>query len=190
MAEGRGLDQRATLARMLSKEIRTTFGGLRSRQSWACLLPCLLGNTHRNRDSQFLNREAVPHLLVLGVWGWMDGTVNTIHCPIHKWCKGAICEHDPHTSHLTKAHFNGSLMVSGCISACEIARSNIWQGTINAGRCIAVTYAPILMTSFLGRACIFQRDNAKLHMESIPTAWLHSRRVWVLHWSACTENMK
>ncbi len=35
----------------------------------------------------------------------------------------------------------------------------------------------------------FQQDNAKLHTAAITTAWLHSRRVQVLNWPACSPDL-
>ncbi len=51
------------------------------------------------------------------------------------------------------------------------------------------TYAPLQTTSISGRPCVFQQDNAKPHSATIPTAWLHSRRVWVLNWPACSPDL-
>ena len=42
---------------------------------------------------------------------------------------------------------------------------------------------------FQGRICIFQQDNAKLHIASITIAWLRQRRVQVLNWPACSPDL-
>ncbi len=42
---------------------------------------------------------------------------------------------------------------------------------------------------FQGRPCVFQQDNAKPHTAAITTAWLHSRRVLVLNWPACSPDL-
>ncbi len=42
---------------------------------------------------------------------------------------------------------------------------------------------------FQGNPCVFQQDNANLHIAAITTAWLHSRRVRVLNWSACSPDL-
>ncbi len=42
---------------------------------------------------------------------------------------------------------------------------------------------------FQGRPCVFQQDNVKPHTAAITTAWLHSRRVWVLYWPACSLDL-
>lgn len=40
-----------------------------------------------------------------------------------------------------------------------------------------------------GKSCTFRQNNAKLHDESFVTAWLHSIRVWVLNWPACSPDL-
>ncbi len=42
---------------------------------------------------------------------------------------------------------------------------------------------------FQGRPCVFQQDNVKTHTTAITTAWLCSRRVWVLNWPACSPDL-
>ncbi len=42
---------------------------------------------------------------------------------------------------------------------------------------------------FQGRACVFQQDHAKPHTAAITTEWLHSRRVRVLNWPACSPDL-
>lgn len=42
---------------------------------------------------------------------------------------------------------------------------------------------------FQGKSCTFRQNNAKLHDESFMTAWLHSIRVWVLNWPACSPDL-
>ncbi len=42
---------------------------------------------------------------------------------------------------------------------------------------------------FQGRPCVFKPDNAKPHTAATTTAWLHSRRVWVLYWPACSPDL-
>ncbi len=51
------------------------------------------------------------------------------------------------------------------------------------------TFAPLQMTSISGKALCIQRDNAKRHAAAIRTAWLHSRRVRVLNWPACSPRL-
>ncbi len=42
---------------------------------------------------------------------------------------------------------------------------------------------------FQGRPCVFQQNNAKPHTAATTTAWLRSRRVWVLNWPACSPDL-
>ncbi len=48
---------------------------------------------------------------------------------------------------------------------------------------------PQSLSLFQGRSCVFQQDNAKPHTAAITTAWLHSRRVRVLNWPACSSDL-
>ncbi len=82
-----------------------------------------------------------------------------------------------------------SLMVWGCISAYGMDSLHVLEGTINAERYKKVLEKHMLPSRrrlFQGRPCVFQQDNAKPHTAAITTAWLHSRRVWVLNWPACS----
>uniref|UniRef100_A0AAY5K5G3 Tc1-like transposase DDE domain-containing protein n=1 Tax=Esox lucius TaxID=8010 RepID=A0AAY5K5G3_ESOLU len=42
---------------------------------------------------------------------------------------------------------------------------------------------------YQGGPFLFQKDNAKPHSAHITTAWLHSKRVWVLNWPACSPDL-
>ncbi len=68
-----------------------------------------------------------------------------------------------------------SLMVWGCISA-------YGMGSLQH-------MLPSRWRLFQGRSCVFQQDNAKPHTAAITTAWLHSRRVRVLNWPACSPDL-
>ncbi len=72
-----------------------------------------------------------------------------------------------------------------CISAYGMDSLHVLEGTMNAERYIhqgfRATYAP-------SRQCLFQQENAEPHTAAITTACLHSRRVWVLNWSACSPD--
>ncbi len=62
---------------------------------------------------------------------------------------------------------------------------HVLEGTINAE-----TYIKVLEQHMLpSRRLLFQQDNAKPHTAAIKTAWLHSRRVWVLNWPACSSDL-
>ncbi len=85
-----------------------------------------------------------------------------------------------------------SLMVWGCISAYGMGSLHVLEGTMNAERYIKVLAQHVLPSRwrlFQGRPCVFQQDNAKPHTAAITTAWLHSRRVWVLNWPACSPDL-
>ncbi len=85
-----------------------------------------------------------------------------------------------------------SLMVWGCISAYGMGSLHFLEGTMNAERFIKVLeqhMLPSRWSPFQGRPCVFQQDNAKPHTTAITTAWLHSRRVWVLNWPACSPDL-
>ncbi len=73
-------------------------------------------------------------------------------------------------------------MAWGCISAYGMGSLHILEGTMNAERYIKVLEQHMLPS----RRCVFQQDNAKPHTAAITTAWLHSRRVRVLNWPACS----
>ncbi len=59
------------------------------------------------------------------------------------------------------------------------------QGTMNAERYINVLEQHMLPS----RRRVFQQDNTKPHTAAITTAWLLSRRVWVLNWPACSPDL-
>ncbi len=59
---------------------------------------------------------------------------------------------------------------------------HVLEGTMNAERFIKVLEQHMLPS----RRRVFQQDNAKPHTAAITTAWLHSRRVRVLIWPACS----
>ncbi len=85
-----------------------------------------------------------------------------------------------------------SLMVWGCISAYGMGSLHVLEGTMNAERYIKVLEQHMLPSRrrlFQGRPCVFQQDNAKPHTAAITTAWLHSRRVRVLNWPACSPDL-
>ncbi len=85
-----------------------------------------------------------------------------------------------------------SLMVWGCISAYGMGSLHVLKGTMNAERYIKVLeqhMPPSRRCLFQGRPCVFQQDNAKPHTAAITTAWLHSRRVRVLSWPACSPDL-
>ncbi len=82
-----------------------------------------------------------------------------------------------------------SLMVWGCISAYGMGSLHVLEGTMNAERYIKVLEQHMLPSRrrlFQGRPYVFQKDNAKPHTAALTTAWLHSRRVQVLNWPACS----
>ncbi len=78
-----------------------------------------------------------------------------------------------------------SLIVWGCISAYGMGSLHVLEGTMNAERYIKVLEQQTLSS----RRCAFQQDNAKLYTAAITTAWLCSRRVWVLNWPACSLDL-
>ncbi len=85
-----------------------------------------------------------------------------------------------------------SLMVWGCISAYGMGSLHVLEGTMNAEKYIKVLEQHMLLSRwslFQGRPCLFQQDNAKPHSAAITTAWLHSRRVQVLNWPACSPDL-
>ncbi len=74
----------------------------------------------------------------------------------------------------------------GCISAYGMGSLHVLEGTtMNAERYIKVLEQDMLPS----RRCVFQQDNAKPHTAAFITAWLRSRRVWVLNWPACSPNL-
>ncbi len=72
-------------------------------------------------------------------------------------------------------------MLWRCISSYGMGSLHVLEGTMNAER-----YTKFLEQHMLpSRWQVFQQDNAKPHSAAITTAWLCSRRVWVLNWPAC-----
>ncbi len=57
--------------------------------------------------------------------------------------------------------------------------------TMNAERHIKVLEQHMLPS----RLRVFQQDNATPHTVAITTAWLHSKRVRVLNWPACSPDL-
>ncbi len=83
-------------------------------------------------------------------------------------------------------------MVWGCISAYGMGSLHVLEGTMNAERYMKVLKQYMLSSRrrlFQGRPCVFLQDNAKPHTAAITTAWLHSRRVRVLNWPACSPDL-
>ncbi len=78
-----------------------------------------------------------------------------------------------------------SLMAWGCISEYVMGSLYVLEGTMNAERYIKFLEQHMLPS----RRRVFQQDNAKPHTAAITTAWLHSRRVWVLNWPACSPDL-
>ncbi len=69
---------------------------------------------------------------------------------------------------------------------------HVLEGTMNAERYIKVLeqhMLPFRQCLFQGRPRVFQQDNAKPHTAANTTAWLRSRRVWVLNWPACSSDL-
>ncbi len=78
-----------------------------------------------------------------------------------------------------------SLMVWRCISAYGMGSLHDLEGTMNAER-----YKKVLEQHMLpSRRRVFQQNNAKPHTAAITTAWLCSRRVWVLNWPAWSADI-
>ncbi len=72
----------------------------------------------------------------------------------------------------------------GCIGTYGMGSLRVLEGTMNAERYIKVLEQHMLPSRrrlFQGRPCVFQQDSAKPHTAAITTAWLRSRRVWVLN---------
>ncbi len=85
-----------------------------------------------------------------------------------------------------------SLMVWGCISAYGLGSLHVLEGPMNAEKYIKVLEQHMLPSRwrlFQGRPCVFQQDNAKTHTAAITTAWIHSERVLVLNWPACSPDL-
>ncbi len=74
---------------------------------------------------------------------------------------------------------SASLMVWGCISGYSMGSLYVLEGTMNAERYIKGLEQHMLPS----RRRAFQQDNANPHTAAITTAWLRSRRIWVLNWS-------
>ncbi len=62
---------------------------------------------------------------------------------------------------------------------------HVLEGPMNAERYLKVLEQHMLPF----RRHVFQQDNTKPHTAAITTAWLHSRRVRVLNWPACSPDL-
>ncbi len=85
-----------------------------------------------------------------------------------------------------------SLMEWGCICAYGMGSLHVLEGTMNAERFINILEQHMLPTRrrlFQERPCVFRQDNAKPHAAAITTAWLRSRRAWVMNWPACSPDL-
>ncbi len=101
-------------------------------------------------------------------------------------------EGDLPACHQRSVQKTASLMVWGCISVYGMGSLHVLEGTMNAERYIKVLEQHMLPSRrrlFQGRLCVFQQDNAKPHTAAITTAWLHSRRVRVMNWPACSPDL-
>ncbi len=76
-------------------------------------------------------------------------------------------------------------MVWGCIRLYDMGSLLVLEGTMNAESYIMVLEQHMLPS----RRCVFQQDNVKPHTAAITTAWLRSRKVWVLNWPACSPDL-
>ena len=80
-----------------------------------------------------------------------------------------------------------SVMIQGRVSAHGLGNLHICEGTRNAKRYIEVLEQHMLPSGhrlFQEHHCLVQQDNAKPHSARVTTAWLHSKRMWVLDWPA------
>ncbi len=84
------------------------------------------------------------------------------------------------------------LMEWGCICAYGMGSLHVLEGTMNAERFLKILEQHMLPSRrrlFQERPCVFRQDNAKPHAAAITTAWLRSRRVWVMNWPACSPDL-
>ncbi len=101
-------------------------------------------------------------------------------------------EGDLPACYLHSVQKSASLMVWLCISAYGRGSLHVLEGTMNAERYINVLEQHMLPSRWRlcqGRPCVFQQDNAKPHTAAFTTAWLRSRRVQLLNWSACSPDL-
>ncbi len=83
-------------------------------------------------------------------------------------------------------------MVWGSISVHATGSLHVLEGSMNAEKYIKVIEQHMLPSGrrlYQGRPCVFQQDNAKPHTAAIATAWLHSIRLRVLNWPACSPDL-
>ncbi len=131
---------------------------------------------------------------------WSDESTFDILVGNHGHCVlRAKEEGDLPACHQRSVQKPASLMVWGCISAYSMGNLHVLEGTMNAERYIkqhgehVAQYRAICSppddSLFQGSPCVFRQDNAKPHTAAITTAWLHSRRVRVLNWPACSSNL-
>ncbi len=95
-------------------------------------------------------------------------------------------ERDLPACHQCSAQKPASMMVWGCRSAYGMGSLYVLEGTMNAERFNIKVLEQYMLPS---RLHLFQQDNAKPHTAAITTAWLHSRRVRVLNWPACSPDL-
>ncbi len=82
-----------------------------------------------------------------------------------------------------------SLMVWGCISAYGLGSLHVSEGTMKVYKGFIANICSPPDDVYFREVLVFQQDNAKPHTATITTAWLRSRRVWVLNWPACSPDL-
>ncbi len=86
----------------------------------------------------------------------------------------------------------GSLMVWGCISVYGMGSWHGLEGTMNAERYIKVKSnicSPPDDVYFMEGLVYFSRRMQNHILQLLQKAWLHSRRVQVLNWPACSPDL-
>ena len=126
-------------------------------------------------------------------WSWDDESKFQIVFENHRRCVFLAKDKKDHQDcYQFEVQKLASVIVWGCISAHGMVNLHICEGTLNAERYIQVLEQHILPSKqrlFQGHPCLFQQDNAKSHSAHVTTAWLCSKRVWVLDWPACSPDL-
>ena len=146
------------------------------------MLPASLGSSSSEMDWHKVEKCAV-------VW-----RVHISNCFWKSWMSCHPGQRGNRPSRLLSAQSSKANICDGMgvVSARGMGNLHICEGDVNAERYIQVLEQHMLPSKqrlFQGRHGFFQQDSVEPHSTCVTTAWLHSKRVWVLDWPACSPDL-